>query len=67
MIEGLLRIPLRRFEDERGWFAEIRRESLLPKQTFDHASLLTPVRWIMAPISRSESCVPASSHQPVTR
>ena len=33
MIEGLLRIPLRRFEDERGWFAEIRRESLLPKQT----------------------------------
>ena len=33
MIEGLLRIPLRRFEDERGWFAEIRRESLLPKPT----------------------------------
>ena len=33
MIEGLFRIPLRRFEDERGWFAEIRRESLLPKQT----------------------------------
>ena len=33
MIEGLLRIPLRRFEDERGWFAEIRRESVLPKQT----------------------------------
>ena len=33
MIDGLLRIPLRRFEDERGWFAEIRRESLLPKQT----------------------------------
>ena len=33
MIEGLLRIPLRRFEDERGWFVELRRESLLPKQT----------------------------------
>mgnify|MGYP006148570601 CR=1 FL=1 len=33
MIEGLLRIPLRRFEDERGWFAEIRRETLLPKPT----------------------------------
>ena len=33
MIEGLLRIPLHRFEDERGWFAEIRRESLLPKGT----------------------------------
>ena len=33
MIEGLLRIPLRRFEDERGWFAELRRESQLPKPT----------------------------------
>ena len=33
VIEGLLRIPLRLFEDERGWFAEIRRESLLPKPT----------------------------------
>ncbi|HEV2713121.1 MAG TPA: dTDP-4-dehydrorhamnose 3,5-epimerase family protein [Gaiellaceae bacterium] len=26
-------IPLRRFEDERGWFVELRRESLLPKRT----------------------------------
>jgi dTDP-4-dehydrorhamnose 3,5-epimerase len=25
------RIPLRRFEDERGWFAELMRSSLLPK------------------------------------
>ena len=33
MIEGLLRIPLRVFEDERGWFMELRRESLLPKPT----------------------------------
>ena len=33
MIEGLIRIPLRLFEDERGWFAELRRESLLPKRT----------------------------------
>ena len=33
MIEGLLRLPLRRFEDERGWFMELRRESALPKQT----------------------------------
>ena len=33
MIEGLRRIPLQRFEDERGWFVEIRRESLLPKPT----------------------------------
>ena len=33
MLEGLLRIPLRRFEDERGWFMELRRESKLPKPT----------------------------------
>ena len=33
MIDGLLRIPLRRFEDERGWFAELRRESQLPRRT----------------------------------
>ncbi|NUT54837.1 MAG: dTDP-4-dehydrorhamnose 3,5-epimerase, partial [Thermoleophilia bacterium] len=33
MIEGLLRIPLQRFADERGWFVELRRESLLPKPT----------------------------------
>jgi dTDP-4-dehydrorhamnose 3,5-epimerase len=33
VIEGLLRIPLRRFDDERGWFMELRRESRLPKRT----------------------------------
>ena len=33
VIEGIVRIPLRRFEDERGWFCELRRESLLPKRT----------------------------------
>ena len=33
MIEAVKRIPLRRFEDERGWFVELRRESWLPKQT----------------------------------
>src|SRR5439155_7895508 len=33
VIAGLLRIPLRRFEDERGWLAELRRESALPKPT----------------------------------
>jgi len=33
VIEGLLRIPLRRLEDERGWFVELRRESLLPRPT----------------------------------
>jgi dTDP-4-dehydrorhamnose 3,5-epimerase len=33
MIDGLLRIPLRRVEDERGWFMELRRDSSLPRQT----------------------------------
>jgi dTDP-4-dehydrorhamnose 3,5-epimerase len=33
VIDGIKRIPLRRFEDERGWFIELRRESWLPKQT----------------------------------
>ena len=32
-LPGLLRIPFRVFEDERGWFAEIRRDSALPKRT----------------------------------
>ncbi|MFN8186416.1 MAG: dTDP-4-dehydrorhamnose 3,5-epimerase family protein [Gaiellales bacterium] len=32
MIDGLLRLPLRRLEDERGWFAELRRDSLLPRR-----------------------------------
>ena len=31
MIDGLRRIPLTRFEDERGWFAELARASALPK------------------------------------
>jgi dTDP-4-dehydrorhamnose 3,5-epimerase len=33
VIDGIKLIPLRRFEDERGWFLEIRRESWLPKKT----------------------------------
>jgi dTDP-4-dehydrorhamnose 3,5-epimerase len=33
LIEGVQLIPLRRFEDERGWFLELRRESQLPKST----------------------------------
>jgi dTDP-4-dehydrorhamnose 3,5-epimerase len=32
-VDGIVRIPLRRFEDERGWFCELRRESLLPRRT----------------------------------
>ena len=34
MIDGIVQlIPLRRFEDERGWLMELRRESALPKPT----------------------------------
>ena len=33
VIDGLLLLPLRRFEDERGWFSELRRDSVLPKPT----------------------------------
>lgn len=32
-VEGVHLIPLRRYEDERGWFVEVRRESWLPKRT----------------------------------
>ncbi len=31
--DGIVRIPLQRYEDERGWLMEIRRESTLPKPT----------------------------------
>ena len=31
MIDGLRRIPLKRFDDERGWFVELMRASELPK------------------------------------
>ena len=33
MIDGVELIPLRRFEDERGWFMELRRDSRLPRTT----------------------------------
>jgi dTDP-4-dehydrorhamnose 3,5-epimerase len=33
VIEGVQVLPLRKFEDERGWFMELRRESLLPAPT----------------------------------
>jgi dTDP-4-dehydrorhamnose 3,5-epimerase len=33
VIDGVRRIELRRFQDDRGWFSEIRRESWLPKPT----------------------------------
>jgi dTDP-4-dehydrorhamnose 3,5-epimerase len=31
VIEGILRVPLGVHEDERGWFCELRRDSILPK------------------------------------
>ena len=31
-VEGVLRLPLRRVEDERGWFCELRRDSVLPRR-----------------------------------
>jgi dTDP-4-dehydrorhamnose 3,5-epimerase len=31
--DGIIRVPLQRYEDERGWVMEIRRESRLPKPT----------------------------------
>jgi dTDP-4-dehydrorhamnose 3,5-epimerase-like enzyme len=46
VIDGLLRFPLARHEDERGWFCELRRDSTLPKpmaQTnvvFSHAGVI---------------------------
>ena len=33
MMDGVDVIPLRYFEDERGWFLEIRRDSRLPRHT----------------------------------
>ena len=32
-MNGVLVLPLRRFDDPRGWFMELRRESLLPDRT----------------------------------
>jgi len=31
VIEGIRRFPLQMYEDERGWFCELRRDSLLPR------------------------------------
>jgi dTDP-4-dehydrorhamnose 3,5-epimerase len=33
VIDGLVRLPLRRHEDTRGWLLELRRDSLLPRPT----------------------------------
>jgi dTDP-4-dehydrorhamnose 3,5-epimerase len=31
VIDGITRIPLRKHEDDRGWFLELRRDSTLPR------------------------------------
>ena len=31
ILDGVRRLPLRRFEDERGWFCQIRQDSRLPR------------------------------------
>ena len=31
-LDGIVRVPLQRFEDERGWFCELRRDSRLPRR-----------------------------------
>ena len=33
MIEGIQVLPLQYFDDERGWFVEVRRDSALPQRT----------------------------------
>ena len=33
MLEGMIRVPVHYRTDDRGWFAEIRRASVLPKET----------------------------------
>ena len=43
MIDGLLRIPLQRFEDERGWFVELRaRERAAEADPADEHLVLAP-------------------------
>ena len=45
-VAGVTRIPLRRFEDERGWFCQIRRDSDLPRRmvqtnlSYSHAGVI---------------------------
>ena len=32
-VDAIVRIPLRRYEDDRGWFCELRRDTVLPRPT----------------------------------
>jgi dTDP-4-dehydrorhamnose 3,5-epimerase len=46
VIEGVVRLPLQVYADERGWFAELRKDSRLPKPmvqtnlSFSHAGVV---------------------------
>ena len=46
MIDGILRIPLRRFEDERGWFTELMRAGAFPKP-FRQSNLVSSQRGVV--------------------
>ena len=53
-VDGVVRIPLRRFEDDRGWFSELRRDSALPKPTPpDEPRVLEEGRRPRAPLPRA--------------
>jgi dTDP-4-dehydrorhamnose 3,5-epimerase len=51
VIDGIRRLPLRRFDDDRGWFMELRRESWLDKPTrqtnlsFSRAGTVRGLHW----------------------
>ena len=46
MIEGILKVPLRRFEDERGWFTELMRVTAFPK-SFRQSNLVSSKRGVV--------------------
>ena len=46
MIEGIRRLPLRRFEDERGWFTELMRAGAFPKP-FRQSNLVSSRRGVV--------------------
>ena len=61
MIDGLLRIPLRRFEDERGWFAEIRREIAAAEADAADEPLLLAARALSAASTTTSAARTTSS------
>ena len=62
-VDGIVRIPLRRFEDERGWFCELRRESLLPNPTVQtNVSFSRRGRDPRAPLPRARPGRPVRLH-----